>query len=172
MKKVYLTLLVMLFSSQSSASILEGTLWYDVAKAHNLEPELLYAVALVESGVARTKVSVSPWPFALRVKSYNYYGEDKAKTKAVLADFITEHGNNVDVGVGQINLHWHGHRVDKPEDLLDLETNLNVMADILSETAKSSDDIELQVGRYHSWRNERARSYARKVLAIREKLVK
>ena len=73
----------------------------------------------------------------------------------------------LDIGLMQINLHWHGHRVSSAAELLDPITNLTVGSSILAEAIKSSpNDLELGIGRYHSWNEERARWYGQRVLSI------
>ena len=52
-------------------------------------------------------------------------------------------------------------------ELLDPITNLTVGSSILAEAIKSSpNDLELGIGRYHSWNEERARWYGQRVLSI------
>ena len=68
----------------------------------------------------------------------------------------------------QINLHWQGHRVEKPEQLLNPVTNLQIGALVLAEAIQSvPNDLVLGIGRYHSWQNVSAAiAYGRKVLAV------
>jgi soluble lytic murein transglycosylase-like protein len=78
-----------------------------------------------------------------------------------------QYGEAIDVGIMQINLHWHGHRVNDPAELLDPETNLLVGASVLATAIRSApDDLALGIGRYHSWQEKRARDYGKRVLAI------
>ena len=73
----------------------------------------------------------------------------------------------VDVGLMQVNLRWHGHRIASPEELLEPERNLEIAAGILSEAlATAPGDLELGIGRYHSPNEARARDYGRTVLTI------
>lgn len=72
----------------------------------------------------------------------------------------------------QINLHWHGHRVDKPEQLLNPVTNLQIGAVLLAEAIQSApNDLVLGIGRYHSWQNvDAAVTYGRRVLAVADQI--
>lgn len=74
----------------------------------------------------------------------------------------------IDVGLMQINLHWHGDKVADPVQLLDAHTNLEIAAEILAEAIQSAPgDLELGVGRYHHWKNAAiARAYGRRVLRM------
>jgi len=42
-----------------------NTLWWQIAHRHQLNPYILYAVALVESAKGSTKNQVTPWPWAI-----------------------------------------------------------------------------------------------------------
>ena len=85
-----------------------------------------------------------------------------------LNELIKSYGRVIDIGLCQANLFWHGHRVNKPEDLLDPQTNLRVANQVLLESiASARGDLELGIGRYHHWTDPtRARNYGSRVLAI------
>lgn len=153
-----------------SAFDLSGTEFELAAKRYNLDPALLYSVALAESAYTRGDNNVSPWPWTLRTIKQPYYALDKDEAAAQLAKLIKDKGNkaSIDIGLMQINLFWHGHRVESPQDLLDPVINLNTGAKILSETiASASGDLELGIGRYHNWKDKvLLRSYGKRVLSI------
>jgi len=142
-----------------------GPLWKQAAAAHGVDPVLLYSVALFESGRQGDKTRVGPWPFALHFNDANVsiYALSAKEAQFVLAHVITD---NVDIGLGQVNYKSWKHKVRRPEDLLDPKINLTVASAVLAEAMKSTPDPELGVGRYHSWREWRARPYGRKVLMI------
>ena len=76
---------------------------------------------------------------------------------------------SIDVGLMQVNVRWQGHRVGKPEELLDPATNLRVGADILAESIGSAPgNLVLGIGRYHAGFQDEARAYryGRRVLAV------
>lgn len=67
----------------------------------------------------------------------------------------------------QVNLGWHGSRVDTPADLFNPQVNLRVGAEILKHAmASSPDNMKLGIGRYHSWDDSRALGYAKKVMTV------
>jgi hypothetical protein len=160
--------------TDSTASFtLAGTAWDSVARKHGISPYLLYAVALKESArYHRNKHSVTPWPWALHGPDGAAYPETEDHARELLAAKL-ERTPLVDVGLLQINVRWHGHRVESPDALLDPLTNLYVGAAILAETIRSApEDLALGVGRYHHWRNEDiARGYGEHVLAIYRRLL-
>lgn len=142
-----------------------GKLWNKAARQHGIDPLLLYSVALFESNHRCNHDQVRPHPYALHFNEANIsiYAASKREAKFILAHV---HTDNVDIGLGQVNYLHHKNKVRRPEDLLDPETNLKVAAQILSRAVSSTSDLELGVGRYHSWTEWRARNYGKQVLAI------
>jgi hypothetical protein len=151
-----------------SPSKLQSTLWWQIAKHHQLDPYILYAVALVESAKGNHLNHVTPWPWAINKSGKAIIPGSQQEARAILNKTLAEGGRNIDVGLMQINLHWHGHRVGKPEQLLNPVTNLQIGALVLAEAIQSAPhNLVLGIGRYHSWQNtEAAVSYGRRVLAV------
>lgn len=152
-------------ATQSSMSFsLSDTAWQG-SNAKKVDPNLLYAIALAES---RTTVDgmVRPWPWAINAAGSSHYFDTRIEAEAFLDDTLSQGVENVDVGPLQINLKWHGHRVNDPKELFDLPTTVRVATDILHEAMQSSPGDEiLGIGRYHHWRDENlAREYGVKVL--------
>jgi soluble lytic murein transglycosylase-like protein len=154
-------------ASSVAALDLSGTLFDKAGKAVGLDPLLVYAVALAESASGRGQGNISPWPWTLRAPGRPFYAQGQAEAQKKLAALQVQYGEAIDVGIMQINLHWHGHRVNDPAELLDPETNLLVGASVLATAIRSApDDLALGIGRYHSWQEKRARDYGKRVLAI------
>jgi hypothetical protein len=154
--------------SNPSPSKLESTLWWQIAEQHQLDPYILYAVALVESAKANPLNHVTPWPWAINKSGKSIIPRSQQEARAILNKTLAEGRRNIDVGLMQINLHWHGHRVGKPEQLLNPVRNLQIGALVLAEAIQSAPhDLVLGIGRYHSWQNTKAAvSYGRRVLAV------
>ena len=159
------TLLLLLLMSKSALAFdLEGMAWANVARNEGVDPLMLYAIALTESGRPAEQGQIEPWPWALNVSGDPIFAESREEAVELLA---THHDKSVDVGLLQVNTRWHGHRVDRLEALLDPETNLAVGAAILKEAlASTPGDLTAGIGRYHSSKPERAEAYARTVLAL------
>ncbi|MBS1211417.1 MAG: transglycosylase [Proteobacteria bacterium] len=150
---------------------LNHTLWARVAMERALDPHLLYAVALVESARVSGD-SAAPWPWALNHDGKTLYADSPEAAIHQVRNSLSAGKWAIDVGLMQVNLRWHRHRVHRAEDLVDPLTNLQVGADILAESiASAPGDLALGVGRYHAW-NDRvaAYRYGRKVLALAERL--
>lgn len=151
---------------------LAGTSWARTAARHGLAPNLLYAVALAESGRPRAGGGLAPWAWTLHLPGRGG-GRFLASREAALAVLRAQPdaAAGADVGLMQVNLRWHGHRVRTFEELLEPRRNLEVAALILAEAlARSPGDLELGIGRYHTAHEARARAYGRTVLTIRDAL--
>ncbi|WP_082769335.1 MULTISPECIES: transglycosylase SLT domain-containing protein [Methylomonas] len=147
---------------------LRNTLWGQVASRHRLDPYILYAVALVESANSDDYATITPWPWALNKSGKSIISTTKQEAQHVLLKTLTEGNRHIDIGLMQINLYWHGHKVDKPEQLLNPVTNLEIGANILAEAIQSSPtNLELGIGRYHSWQSaQSAVQYGQRVIAV------
>ena len=150
---------------------LSGTVFDEASRRYRLDPLLLYAVALCESGYGGSR-GVRPWAWALRSNRGSVYAKDRAEAEQVLSAWLRDGLLNVDIGLAQINLRWHGHRIRQPADLLDPATNLSVSAEILRDAmASAPDDLTLGVARYHNWLDrEKGERYARRVLKVYQQL--
>lgn len=159
--------------AQAESFSVKGSIFEAAGRENNIDPVLLYSIALVESAVVAPgkKGYLNPFPWTLRTDK-PFYGASKTEAEAELNRLIKTN-RSVDVGLMQINTRWHGHRVDRITDLLDPLTNVRVAAQILNEQfARYSDDAERAVGSYHSSDPERSRWYARHVLRVYTELQK
>lgn len=170
--KSFLFLIAISMSLTAHALDLQNTVFDRVGQAKGLDPFILYAVALAESAYSPVNDgTVSPYPYTLRTRTQPFYGKDLAETEKKLEE-ILKVTQSVDVGMMQINVRWHGHRVKDPKDLLNVETNLSVAADILNERLRANgNDWQKSLAQYHSFDNSRGQKYAFSVLAIYSRLV-
>jgi hypothetical protein len=152
--------------------ILQGTTWWQIAMERGLDPYILYAVALVESARINARLA-APWPWALNRQGRPIIPSSRLEARGILNDALNKGIRSIDVGLMQVNVRWNGHRVHRPDDLLDPETNIRVGADVLTEAIDSAPgDLALGIGRYHTgWRNDTdAYRYGRRVLAIAQQI--
>ena len=166
-------LLGILSAAPVAANPLRGTVWETGAQrvsemtGTNVDSAILYALALIESGRDHGAKVVAPWPWALNIGGRAHYPASKVEAIQLLG----QAAGPVDVGLGQISVRWHGARVSSPTALLDPQTNLEIVADILIEgLSRSGSDLELGIGRYHSWDEFRGRQYGRRVLELAHQL--
>lgn len=147
---------------------LDGSLFETVGHEYNIDPLLLYSIAIAESATGAGKGNIVPTPLVLRSKDGPVFFKDK-KTAEVELTKILEKTNLVDVGLMQINLYYHPQ--ENPLDLLDPHHNLSEAARYLKTTLASTADPVLGVGRYHSWDNNRANWYGNRIWTIYRNLI-
>ena len=156
-------------SLQASSAIYDSA-FGRIGAEFNIDPLLLYAVALTESGHG-SQGHIAPHPYALRVASLpGAYPRDRAAAERQLQEWLASY-RSIDVGLMQVNLRWHGHRVSDPTALLDVETNIRVGAQILSEAMASHDDPYIGIGRYYTYSDDNAsRRYGERVVHFYQNL--
>lgn len=149
---------------------LTGTLW---ESATDVDPSLLYAIAMAESQKYFTGGFIRPWPWSVNVDGEGHYFDSRQEAEAFVDDLILSGEKSIDIGPLQINTYWHGHRVHNPKDLFTLSTAIDVASNILTEAMASSPrDQALGIGRYHTWSDEnRAREYGAKVIQYWEMIL-
>lgn len=142
--------------------------WLKAASQHGLEPLDLYAIALQESRRYRPDGQLRPWPWTLHTPSegglyFETFEAAAAKLQALQAAGV----RNIDVGLLQVNVGWHSHRVSDAVDLLDPVRNIEVGAQILGELLeRHGGDLRQAFAHYHNSRAELGEPYAAAVLAI------
>lgn len=151
----------------ASALPLSGTSWSDAGRDYDIDPLLLYAVALQESH-RNYGDFVKPHPFTLSSPSRIRRPETYSEAARILAGMTAGELAKLDVGLMQIHLADHAKKAPRVVDFLDPAVNVRVGASILREALnRAPGDLELGVGRYNCWGDElTARKYGRRVLAI------
>ena len=147
---------------------LSGTVFETVGRELSLDPILLYSIACVESAVETRKNSrfIKPYPWTIRSADGPYYGRTRKDAENHLRNLRQKY-KSIDVGLMQINLRWHGHKVKRAEDLLDPYTNVLTSAQILNQLFISQNkNAYLAVGFYHSRDRVKAARYAKHVFNI------
>ena len=150
---------------------LTATRWEASARRHGIDPSLLYALSLQETARPGDAGMASPWPWTLgSAEGRRFYDSREAARSALEA--LAKKTRDVDVGLMQVNLKRHGHRVGDPATLLDPIVNLAVGSAVMAEAIGSApDDRALGVGRYrHPDDDQAARTCGRRVLTLREAL--
>jgi len=142
---------------------LKGTLFETVGLQYNIDPLLLYSIAIAESATGVGHGYIVPTALVLRSADGPVFFKDKKKAEIELIK-ILEKTNLVDVGLMQINVHYHPQ--ENPLDLLDPHHNLTEAARYLKTTLASTTDPVLGVGRYHSWNKNKANWYGNRIWTI------
>lgn len=101
------------------------------ASGAGIPSEVLYAVALTESGL-RIDGIIRPWPWTLNVAGKGRFFKSREDACIALNQVLKSiSAKRVDVGLAQINVGYHGQKVNHHCDLLDPYLNLSLAADIL-----------------------------------------
>jgi len=124
---------------------------YQIAAAYAEIPvAVLYAIALQESGRS-VNGKHRPWPWTLNISGQGYYFDtQEAACTRLTAALKTTSSKRIDVGLGQINVGYHSHRVGQPCDLLNPYVNLALAGQILAEQHRPGQDWLITMGKYHS----------------------
>lgn len=110
---------------------------------------VLFAIALQESGV-HMDGRLIPWPWTLNVGGESRrFPNRKTACADLLNALVDTLAKRIDVGLAQVNVGYHAHRIEQPCDLLDPYRNLEIAATILREQHVPGEDWLLAVGRYH-----------------------
>lgn len=143
-----MTLALLLLSVAASASSVPPA-YVRVAMEQGVPPELLYAVALTESGYSVPNVGHRPWPWTLNVAGKPYRYPNRASAEAALRQHLSQ-TRLIDIGVMQINWRWHRDSLVRPDLALDPWYSLRIAATLLRRLHGETGDWVVAAGRYHS----------------------
>ncbi len=135
------------------------------AAAIGVSPQLLLAMAIVESGIGQ-----QPWPWTLNVAGHSYFFLTRSAALAAAARLQSQHFDLFDVGILQVNWHYHRSRFPDLATALDPESNQRVAAQILAEQRARSGSLAEAVARYHSADPVRGQRYLARVQAVLQSL--
>lgn len=119
------------------------------ASRAGVPPTALFSLALQESGM-QFKGRLRPWPWTLNIggEALRYPTQEQA-CRELHEALRANDSKRVDVGLGQVNVGYNGHRVTEPCQLLDPYRNLAIAATILREQHTPGEDWLVAIGRYH-----------------------
>lgn len=127
------------------------------AEREGLEPSILAGIAMTESRYGKR-----PWPWTLNVAGKGYYFPSRQHAFDFAQKVLASGRRNFDVGVMQVNWHYHGHRFPSLWEAFDFRANIDVGAKILSEENRRAGNLAVAVARYHSADPGRGSSYLRR----------
>jgi hypothetical protein len=130
----------------------------------------------VVEGLIRVESGGHPWALHVGIgKGYAFYPRSAGEARRFLAVSLAL-TNNVDIGLMQVNWRTWGQAAQQlgldAYDLLDPQTNLWMGCRILAEALSGRGSFAARLGRYHARRPQRARWYARRVLAAAREVQK
>lgn len=161
----FITILLIASSRVQAAPILENSIWGSAAAYAGINVATLYGIAVQESGMKWQDGTFRPWPWTINVnktskgvKAGARRYANKSAAEQGLKRFLALGIRNIDVGIMQVNLYWHGDKVPNDLALLDPKTNINVAARYLRDINKQN--ITKTVSDYHAPTNpEHGKNY-------------
>lgn len=153
------------------------SMYRDAAIENKVPTRVLYAMVYHESkrpvkdGGA---LNYRPWPWTINHKGRGYYFDTKEDALNHARKLLSEGHTLFDIGLGQINWHYHSGRFNSIEEAFEPKINIGVAAQILSEQyydMKGCDSWVKAVGCYHRpSRTEKsqqiAKGYAKKIAIV------
>jgi hypothetical protein len=122
----------------------------DAAKDLGVPAEIVFAVALTESGLLLTSNRFMPWPWTLNVEGREERYRNRTEAWEALTHHLRQGRRSIDIGLMQVNWYWHQSRLEDPWLALEPIFNLRVGASILHELYVEDGDWMSAVGRYHA----------------------
>lgn len=122
---------------------------------YNIPVGLLYSIAKVESGLK---------PYALNVEGKAFILTNTEDAINELAELLGEGITNIDVGVMQLNWHWHSQYFSSIQQILEPSTNIDYAGKLLKSLYQQHGSWQKAVRYYHSATPEHHRKYSRKVI--------
>ena len=116
---------------------------------------LLKSIASVESGNK---------PYALNVSGKTIIASSKEEAARIVRLYQDAGITNIDLGLAQINLYWHGKHFSSISEMLEPKHNLEYAAKFLSGLYKKHGSWNKAVRHYHSANPQYHIKYSRKVL--------
>lgn len=136
-------------------------------RKYSIPHNLLYALTIVESGRWQEAHNISlPYPWVLNIEGQPYFFENKQEATTFLKKALKQGKKSIDVGCGQVNIHYHGHHFEKPENLLNPVYNIAYTAYFMARNFAESGNWPKAVAQYHSRTPELGKNYWQKVQAV------
>ena len=153
------------FTSQAQQRVVPD-IYREMAALQRLSPEIVYSIALTESGKMLENKSFRPWPWTLNVDSEGKVYDSQTDMCKALGEYLSAGIMQIDIGLMQINWNVHQHRFGSYQQACDPYANLKVGISILKEYSDEKKGLWKGVGRYHSGTKERAEAYQARVAHV------
>jgi soluble lytic murein transglycosylase-like protein len=122
---------------------------------YSIPSGLLKSIASVESGNK---------PYALNISGKTIFACSKEEAARIVRLYQDEGVTNIDLGLAQINLHWHGKHFSSISEMLEPKHNIEYAAKFLSKLYRQHGSWNKAVRHYHSANPQYHIKYSRKVL--------
>jgi hypothetical protein len=136
------------------------------AQRHAVPPQLMQAIARVESGRAHPGVGLRAWPWTANVVGQGYYFETSQAALTFLDGVRAQGQTSFDVGCMQLNYRWHGDKFQSLSQMLDPARNTDYAARYLAELYQETGDWNVAARYYHSRTPEFGHAYLARVQQV------
>lgn len=154
-------------------SLLDDTPWGISAREYDLDPWLLFAISLEETGrYDKARGAITPWPYTTHRNGVVIQHETQEDAIKQINAWEAAGIKNYDVGPFQINRRWHAERFLKIEHMLDVSISAKYVGELLrSAIGRSNGNVLEAVGLLRSWRGgAEAQNYSEQIKIIRSQL--
>ena len=134
-------------------------------RAAAVPPQLMAAIARVESGRPDARGIVHPWPWTINAEGAGRYFETKQAALAAVRALQARGVRSIDVGCMQVNLHHHPTAFATLEQAFDPQANAAYAARFLGVLYAATRDWTQATAFYHSATPELGEQYQRRVAA-------
>lgn len=135
-------------------------------RAAAVPPQLMAAIARVESGRADAQGVVHPWPWTINAEGAGQYFESRDAALAAVRALQARGVQSIDVGCMQVNLMHHPNAFASLEQAFDPAINATYAARFLGELYATTRDWTRATAFYHSQTPERGELYQKRVAAV------
>lgn len=135
-------------------------------RAAALPPQLMAAIARVESGRVDARGIVHPWPWTINAEGAGQYFDSKDAALAAVRSLQARGVQSIDVGCMQVNLMHHPTAFASLEQAFDPAANATYAARFLNDLYAATRDWTRATAFYHSQEPERGEGYQRRVAAV------
>jgi len=124
--------------------------YQQIAAEYAIPDRLFYAIALTESRRFTPSGRVLPWPWTLNVAGEALRFPSRRAAWQALRSFLAQGIRLIDIGLMQVNWHYHARRLENPWQALEPYHKLRVGAQILREQYNRSGNWLVAAGHYHN----------------------
>ncbi len=134
---------------------------FNGARRGGVPPEVLYAVALTETG-RKSGGRLKPWPWAINREGEGFWFESREEALEFGRQSLAAGRKSFDVGCVQINYRWHGQAFPSIEDMFDPEFTATYAAQFLANLYAERGSWSEAAGAYHSLTPELSSKYRKR----------
>lgn len=124
-------------------------------KKHKIPRKLLQSIAAVESNFNQ---------FAISAAGKSFIAKSKEDATKIVRYYLEQNVRNIDIGLMQLNWHFHGKNFTDISSMLELENNISYAALMLKNLYSKHGSWQEAVKHYHSAKPQYNTKYSRKVL--------